>query len=176
MVTCFIRQTKEWSDCRLVVAANAALALGLDPPDPIKDRDLWEHLVKIAVAEYGSAISPSCSDRKMGVVALDYEQPWVAEDLIIGSGVEINDPRAGFHCVFVAERYLDGLGIVGYEWSAEMKQFTFGEIEELLPARDNQNRRAYLFVGRVQPSVLLRRSGLIGIPPVVAKVKKEKTL
>ncbi len=153
----WIAQTQEWSDCRLVVAANAALMFGLDPPRPDRNRGTWEHLVDVAGARHGSAITPSVSDRKMGVVALRYASPWATEDLLPATCLSIHDPQAGFHCVLVAAHTVDGLGLLGYEWLTKVKWLTRREVEKLLPAPGNINRRADLFVRREQSVKALAR-------------------
>lgn len=146
----WIEQTGEWSDCRLVVAANAALMLGLDPPRPVRDRAMWRALVEAALAAHGAALAPERSDRAMGLVAISYQQPWIPADLLPGTGLAIRDPKAGFHCVLVSDRDTRGLSLVGYKWEPRPRRFTFAQVERLLYPNGNSNRLAELFVPREQ--------------------------
>jgi hypothetical protein len=147
-MTDWITQTQEWSDCRLVVAANAALMLGLDPPRPDRDDDRawWEKLVRMSGAECGAALTPERADVRMGVVALRYASPWTAVELLPPTGIGIHDPKAGFHCVLVAEQGADSIGLVGFEFENRVRRFTHEEVEALLPKQGNVNRRADLFI------------------------------
>lgn len=139
----WIKQTKEWSDCRLIAAANAALILGLNPPTPTQ-KDLWLALIKLAKADFGAAITPELFDQYIGVRAQEYPENWKLIELKVPSILSIFDPKAGFHAVLVAEVNQEKIGIVGYCWENKITYLSYKDLEKVLPQKQNINRKAYL--------------------------------
>jgi len=165
----WVKQTQQWADCRIVVAANAAL--WWEVPNVIRPshQEEWRVLVTRAGAEHGAAITPESADVMLGVTALRYESGWDVQDLVAPSSIGIRDPKAGFHCVLLVRQSRYHCQLVGVEWDPTPREMSHIELEELLFPKWNVNRKAELFLPLRQPTQALGRikSNIVVPPPPI---------
>ena len=108
---------QRYSDCALVAAVNARIALGLgDVPD-----DVYERLVDLTRGRYGACLAVESAYPLLGLAREDgpSEFAWLAQHL--PAALTIRDPRLGLHAVLVIATRDDRLTLVNYSAGDEAR-------------------------------------------------------